>query len=309
MSSRTYQEIPVTTLASGHRLTLPLHRLVGAQAGPTLGITALVHGDEPLPLAALKKFLDEIDLANLKGTLLVMPVANPLAYEAQSRHTPHDGINLNRYFPGAPDGYVTEQIASTIVTQFLPQVQFLIDLHSGGTYPVVDYAYLSKLRPAMSFAFGTHLLYDGPGYRGTLSGTAEEQKIPAVVVELGGGSYAADSPYIQSGVRGIYNVMKHLGMWDGEPQVPTKQTVVKQMAVVHPHVGGMLYPEIGLDQLGKIIPGGTILGRVYSPYTFEEIEALKAPFERNYMILLRGMIARVNPGDFAYMCANADIAK
>ncbi len=308
MSSRTYEEIPVTTMASGFRVTLPLHRLVGAQAGPTLGITALVHGDEPLPLSALKKFLSEIDLAKLKGTLLVMPVANPLAYEAQSRHTPHDGINLNRYFPGAPDGYVSEQIANTIVTKFLPQVQFLIDLHSGGVHPVVDYAYLSKIRPEMSYAFGTNLLYDGPGYRGTLSGTAEEQKIPAVVVELGGGSYDATSHYIQSGVRGIYNGMKYLGMWDGAPEVPAKQTVVKQMGVIHPHVGGVLYPETGLDQLGKIIPGGTVLGRVYSPYTFEEIEVLKAPFERNYTILLRGMIARVNPGDFAYMCANADTA-
>lgn len=307
MSSRQYEEIPVTTLASGQRLTLPLHRLTGAQAGPTLGITALVHGDEPLPLAALRKFVGEIDLARLKGTLLVIPVANPLAYEGQSRHTPHDGINLNRYFPGLADGYVTEQIANAIVTKFLPQVQFLIDLHSGGTYPVVDYAYLSKIRPEMSFAFGTNLLYDGPGYRGTLSGTAEEQKIPTVVVELGGGSYASDSHYIQSGVRGIYNVMKHLGMWDSTPEVPTKQTVVKQMAVIHPHVGGVLYPETGLDQLGKIVPGGTVLGRVYSPYTFEEIEVLQAPFERNYTILLRGMIARVNPGDFAYMCANADV--
>jgi predicted deacylase len=307
MSSRHYEEIPVTTLASGHRVTLPLHRLTGDQPGPTLGITALVHGDEPLPLAALRAFFSEIDLARLKGTLLIMPVANPLAYEGQTRHSPVDGINLNRYFPGAPDGYVTEQIANAIVTKFLPQVQFLIDLHSGGTYPVVDYVYLSKIRPAMSFAFGDSLLYDGPGYRGTLSGMSEEQNIPTVVVELGGGSYAADDHYVRHGVRGIFNVMKHLGMWEGVPEVPSVQTVVKQMGVIHPRVGGVLYPEIGLDQLGKIIPGGTVLGRIYSPYTFEEIEVLRAPFARNYTILLRGMIARVNPGDFAYMCANADV--
>jgi predicted deacylase len=236
-----------------------------------------------------------------------MPVANPLAYEGQTRHSPLDGINLNRYFPGAPDGYVTEQIANAIVTKFLPQVQFLIDLHSGGTYPVVDYVYLSKIRPAMSFAFGNSLIYDGPGYRGTLSGLSEEQNIPTVVVELGGGNFSADDHYVRHGVRGIYNVMKHLGMWDGVPEVPATQTVVKQMGVVHPRVGGMLYPEIGLDQLGKIIPGETVLGRIYSPFTFEEIEVLKAPFARNYTILLRGMIARVNPGDFAYMCANADV--
>ncbi len=307
MSSQHYEEIPVTTLASGHRLTLPLHRVVGDQPGPTLGMLALIHGDEPLPNAVLRRVLSEVDPSKLKGTLLVMPVANPLAYEGQTRHTPLDGINMNRYFPGAPDGYVTEQLAHTIVTKFLPQVQYIIDFHSGGTYPTVDYVYLSKVRPEMSFAFGSHLLYSGPGYKGTLSGVSEEKNIPTVVVEIGGGGLL-DGTYIERGVRGAFNVMKYLKMLDGTPQVPEKQTIVKEMGVIHPHVGGVLHPEIPLEQLGKIVSGGTILGRVISPYNFEELEVLKTPFARNYLILARGTIARVNPGDFAYMCANADVA-
>lgn len=307
MSSRFYEEIPVTTMASGHRLTLPLHRLVGDRPGPTLGMLALIHGDEPLPNAVLRRVIAEVDLSKLSGSLLIMPVANPLAYEGQTRHTPIDGINLNRYFPGAPDGYVTEQIAYTLVDKFLPQVQYLIDFHSGGTYPTVDYVYLSKVQPEMSHAFGSNLLYAGPGYRGTFSGVSEEKKIPTVVVEIGGGGLL-DATYIERGVRGAFNVMKHLKMLDGAPDVPAKQTVVKELAVIHPHLGGVLYPEISLDQLGKIVPSGTLLGRVVSPYNFEELEVLKAPFPRNYMILARGTIARVNPGDYAYMCANADIA-
>ncbi len=306
MGARQYEEIPVTTMASGHRVVLPIHRLTGDRPGPTLGMLALIHGDEPLPNAVLRRLLSELDLTALSGTLLVMPVANPYAFEALSRFTPHDGINLNRYFPGAPDGYVTEQIAHTIVSQFLPQVQYLIDLHSGGIFPTVDYVYLSKLRPEMSLAFGSRLLYSGPGYRGTLSGTAEEKGIPTVVVEIGGGSLL-DRVYIERGVAGACNIMKHLGMLDGVPQVPDTQTVVKEMAVLHPHVGGVLYPEIPLDQLGQVVTGGTVLGRIQSPYNFEELEVLKAPFARNYMILARGAIARVNPGDFAYMCANADV--
>lgn len=307
MSSRHYEEIPVTTMASGHRLTLPLHRLVGDKPGPTLGMLALIHGDEPLPNAVLRRVVAEVDLAKLNGSLLIMPVANPLAYEGQTRHSPIDGINLNRYFPGAPDGYATEQIAYTLVDKFLPQVQYIIDFHSGGTYPTVDYVYLSKVQPEMSHAFGSHLLYAGPGYRGTFSGTAEEKNIPTVVVEIGGG-HLLDTTYIERGVRGAFNVMKHLKMIEGAPEVPAKQTVVKEMAVIHPHLGGVLYPEIPLDQLGTIVPGGTLLGRVISPYNFEELEVLKAPFARNYMILARGLIARVNPGDYAYMCANADVA-
>jgi uncharacterized protein len=307
MSSRTFEEIPVTTMASGHRVALPVHRLVGDQPGPTLGMVGLVHGDEPLPNAILRRFLTEIDTTKLKGTLLVMPVANPYAWEALSRFTPHDGINLNRYFPGAADGYVTEQIANAIVTKFLPQVQYLMDWHSGGVLPTVDYVYLSKIDPQLSHAFGSKLLYQGPGYRGTLSGVAEEKGIPTLVVEIGGGSFL-DKPFIERGLQGAYNVLKYLKMWDGSPEIKVEQTVVKEMGVVHPHIGGVLYPEVGLDQLGQIVPGGTVLGRIVSPFDWKELEVLQAPFARNFMILSRGAIARVNPGDFAYMCANADVA-
>ena len=307
MVSRKYEEIPVTTLANGQRITLPLHRITGSQPGPTLGMVALIHGDEPMPNAILRRVAQEVDPNKLKGTLLILPVANPLAYEGQTRHTPLDGINLNRYFPGLPDGYITEQIAHTIVTQFLPQVQYIIDFHSGGIYPTVDYVYLSKVLPELSLAFGSQLLFTGGGFRGTFSGTAEEKNVATVVVEIGGGG-VLDKPYIERGVQGAFNVMKYLKMIDGTPIVPANQTIFKELTYLHPKTAGALYPELPLDQLGEIVPGGTVLGRVVSPYTFEELEVLKAPHKRNYMILARGFIARVNPGDFAYMCANADIA-
>lgn len=307
MSSKQYEEIPVTTLASGYRLALPIHRVTGAAPGPTLGLIALIHGDEPLPNVILQRVLHELDPAQLKGTVLIMPVANPLAYEALTRNTPLDMTNLNRIFPGSPGGWLTEQIAHVITTEFVPQLDYLIDMHSGGTFPTVDYVYLSKLEPELSFAFGFELLYDGPGYEGTLSSVTESQNIPTVVTEIGGGSLV-DAIYLERGIRGTMNIMKHVGMLEGEPELPAQQTVVKEMAVIRPRTGGVLYPGVTLDQLGQIVPGGTILGRVVSPYTFEELEVITAPFETNFMILLRGAITRVNPGDYAYMVANADVA-
>jgi predicted deacylase len=105
------------------------------------------------------------------------------------------------------------------------------------------------------------------------------------------------------------NVLKQLGMIDGEIVRPPQQTIVSEMAVIRPRVGGMLYPEIGLDQLGKEVRGGTLLGRVLSPYTFETLEEIRAPFDLGYMILLRGGMMRVNPGDYGYMVANAQTAR
>ena len=307
MGTKQYEQIPVTTLASGYHLTLPIHRITGAEPGPTLGLLALIHGDEPLPNVIMQRVLAELDPAGLRGTVLMMPVANPLAYEALTRNTPLDMTNMNRIFPGSPTGLLTELIAHTITTEFVPQLDYLVDMHSGGTFPTVDYVYLSKVDPQLAFAFGFDILYDGPGYEGTLSNVTEGQNIATVVAEIGGGSLL-DATYIERGLRGVFNTMKYLKMLDGEPVTPEMQTVVQDMAVILPRTGGVLYPGVQLDQLGQIVPEGTVLGRIISPYTFEELEVITAPFARNLMILLRGAITRVNPGDYAYMVANADTA-
>jgi hypothetical protein len=97
-------------------------------------------------------------------------------------------------------------------------------------------------------------------------------------------------------------------MLEGPVERPASQTVVTEMAVIRPRVGGVLYPEVGLDCLGRQVAGGTLLGRVVSPYTFETLEEIRQPFERGYMILLRGALTRVNPGDYAYMVGNAATA-
>ena len=124
-------------------------------------------------------------------------------------------------------------------------------------------------------------------YQGTFAVPAREKGIPFFTAELGGGSFL-DTHYIEHGVRGVTNVLKQLDMLDGDVVRPPRQTIVTEMAVIRPRVGGVLYPEIGLDQLGQEVAGGTLLGRVVSPYTFETLEEIRSPFERGYMILLRG---------------------
>ena len=108
-----------------------------------------------------------------------MPVANPLAIEAQTRNTPHDMVNLNRVFPGDPGGWLTDQLASVITRKYLPQVEFLVDLHCGGAQPTVDYAYIQN-DEAMSRAFGFPVLYRPPHpYEGTLTEAAVPMGISA----------------------------------------------------------------------------------------------------------------------------------
>jgi predicted deacylase len=303
-----YEKIPVTTLASGHELFIPLHRLEGRAPGPTLGLSALVHGDEPLTNEVVRRVLTSIDPSELRGTILAIPVVNSLAFESLSRHTPIDMLDLNRNFPGSPSGWLSEQIAHVLSTRFVPELDVHLDLHTGGIFPTVDYVYIFDRSRELSMAFGSRFLFEpAQPYQGTFAVPARAKGIPFFTAELGGGSFL-DGHYLDHGVRGVMNVLKQLNMIDGEVVRPPVQTIVTEMAVVRPRMGGVLYPEIRLDQLGQEVRGGTLLGRVMSPYTFETLEEIRAPFERGYMILLRGGMMRVNPGDYGYMVANADTA-
>ncbi|TME39622.1 MAG: succinate dehydrogenase [Chloroflexi bacterium] len=305
----TFEKIPVTTLASGFELFIPLHRLVGRTSGPTLGLSAVVHGDEPLTNEIVRQVLLRIDPAELRGTLLAVPIVNPLAFESLTRHTPIDMLDLNRNFPGAPSGWLSEQTAHILGTKFVSQLDVHVDLHTGGVFPTVDYVYIFDRSRELSKAFGSSFLFEpSQPYPGTFAIPAREKGIPFFTAEVGGGSFL-DAHYIEHGVRGVINVMKQLGMLDGDVVRPPRQTIVTEMAVIRPRFGGMLYPEVGLDQLGKEVRGGTLLGRVLSPYTFETLEEIRAPFERGYMILLRGGMMRVHPGDYGYMVANAETAR
>src|SRR5205814_7984775 len=126
--STHYEQIPVTVLASGRELFIPLHRLEGRSPGPTLGLTAVVHGDEPLTNEVIRQVLIRVEPANLRGTILAVPVVNALAFESLTRHTPLDQLDLNRNFPGAPSGWLSEQIAHVLSTRFVSQVDAHVDL-------------------------------------------------------------------------------------------------------------------------------------------------------------------------------------
>lgn len=308
MPTRTFHTVPVATLANGHRVTIPVHTVSGDAPGPRLGLISGVHGDEPLAVETLRRIVDlATRSADFKGEITAVPVANPYALMALERNTPLDGMNLNRIFPGAPVGSITQQIAHALLGIFVGRVDSLIDFHSGGNFACVDYAYIHDDGAELSKAYGTKLLYRGPGYPGSFTMTVREHGIPAVVSELGGGSQRI-AHYLQQGVRGATNVMRHLGMLDGPVHKTEGQLVVDELTIVAPRHGGILLSDINTDRLGDEVPGGTVLGRVLNPHTFEELEVLTAPFEQNIMVLTRAEYTNVSPGDYGFMIANAATA-
>jgi uncharacterized protein len=305
----TIERIPVRTLVSGGELALTIHTFAGDQ-GPTVGVSAAIHGDEPISVEIVRRlaaYLERPDVS-LRGSLRLLPVANPLAYESGTRHTLTDHLNLNRLFPGDPDGWLSEQLAAKISSTFLPGLDAYIDLHAGGAYPVVDYVYLSNA-PHLSRAFGSRLLFKpGSPYAGTSASVAEVRGIPSVTVELGGGLYA-DEDYARRGLDGVLNILRTLEVLPG-PAIPApEQVLMHELAILRPHAGGILVPEVHVADLTTEVPGGTLLGRIYSPYTFEELETVTAPFEPSLLVLLRDNVAPIQPGAYMYMIGNGASAE
>ncbi|MBI4278629.1 MAG: succinylglutamate desuccinylase/aspartoacylase family protein [Armatimonadetes bacterium] len=303
--------IPVCTLASGAPLRLAVHCVDGARDGPSLGVVTALHGDEIVGIEIVRRVVERVDPRALRGRLRLVPVANPLAFETLTRNTPLqvEGGNLNRVFPGTAGGDPAHLMAQALAEHYLPQITHLVDIHNGGTHPIVDYC-ISLGDLAMTRAFGQTVIKDmgemGRSY--TLAGTAIQQGRPAMIVEVGGG-YFRDEHYAQMGARGVFNVMKHLGMVDGTPELPARQHVVDEVASIRPRHGGLLYPAIPVETLGQRIAGGTLLGRVVSPYTFEVLEELRTPFADGIVVLLRPAVSRVNPGDYAFMVADLEGAR
>ena len=293
--------IDVGMLSGGLPMRVAVHEIRGARPGPTVGIVAGIHGDEIAPVEAIRRLVTELDLGELAGRLVVVPVANPLAFASHTRHTAQDMQNMNRVFPGDPEGWLTEQLAHRLVHEIVPELDALIDMHAGGAMPTVDYVYIIN-DEGLSASCDTRMLYRGPGYAGTFSNVAAERGVRTVVTELGGG-IAADGEYVERNLRSLRNALRYLDVLPGEVVDYGPQTVIDELQVIRPHAGGLLVPEVSATQLGQSVSQGSLLGSVYNPQTFELLEEIRAPFDPTILILTRHAVTRTELGDYAFMVA------
>jgi predicted deacylase len=298
--------VPVAAISNGHRFELIVHRIAGTATGPTLGVIGGIHGDEPLGVETVRQFLAGLERDDFRGEVIAIPLANPYAFQSLTRNTPLDMTNLNRVFPGDPDGVLTEQLARVIVEQLVPHCDVLIDFHSGGNLATVDYVYMHDDGP-LSRVFGCEILFQSPSFDGTLGDYARSQGVRVVVSELGGGQQLNDH-YIAKGVRGARNVMKSLDMLDGEPELPGRQIVVTNMAYMRPHQGGIMLSNVTASQLGGEVPRGFELATIIDPATFEALEVLDAPFDPSLLVLVREPLTKVDPGDYGFIIADGSSA-
>src|SRR5437667_11257281 len=125
----------------------PITSVRGAQSGPTLALLAGTHGSEVAPIVALQRVRATIDPAVLRGTVLIVHVANMPSFLGRTvYYSPIDGKNLNRVYPGKADGTVSERIAYAITNQIIERADYLVDIHGGdGNESLRPYSYWSPL--------------------------------------------------------------------------------------------------------------------------------------------------------------------
>ncbi|HRN29159.1 MAG TPA: succinylglutamate desuccinylase/aspartoacylase family protein [Terrimesophilobacter sp.] len=322
MPKATFEWLPVTTRSSGEKLSIALHTLEGTTAGPTLGLFSTSHGDEAYAVLVIREVLKRVDPTKLKGKILAMPLGNPIAFESFTRTTGQgmntDMNNMNRVFPGDAGGWLTQQMAHTISSRFVANIDYLLDFHCGGVESGIDYVLTHaggndthEQSRHLSRVYGTEILFEHAKavHSGTLTDLAIERGKPSVVVEVGGSVSANDPTYLEKCVQGVFNVMIELGMWQGQKVLPKKQYLMRRRVLVRPTNGGMFQPEVHMDRLGKAVKGGTVLARVFNAQTFEELDVFTAPYDETIMIMMRGLLSRVNPGDYAYILGDFSSAE
>lgn len=288
---RDHVRIPVTRLASGGDLALSLHVATGAKPGPTLGILTTVHGDETLPLMAVRELLASLDLSTLAGRVAAIPVGNPVAVSAFSRQTPeqHGKTDLHEVFPGNCEGNVTQRLAYTISTHLLDHVDALIDIHCGGlggrlqnrtdldAFAAPD-VYERSL--ALCKACNTPFIHSN-NLAGTAARYCNGKNIPTANPEIGGVYLGpdADREYMGQLVGGLRSVMAAMDMIDGISGETKKQLLfpVKSRFEVNPSVGGYLRSSFEKpSDLGKRVEKGTKLGEMIDIHSLEIVEELRA---------------------------------
>lgn len=276
--------IPVTTLAGGTALDIPVVIVNGVNAGPVFWVNGAIHGDEPEGPLACQIALAEVDPAQLSGTLVMCPVVNVPAFEAAQRGNPADtfSYDMNRIYPGRENGYLSERVAAAHAAAMGPLADFEISIHSGGAHSFLDKSMFIDESPE-SVELGTAM---GPGwgcimsnFNPTGSPMAYLKKLGKVgiTVELGGRSATSPEAFARIGrelANSILNILRHYKMYPGQAEYPSPRYKGQQEALLAP-ASGIFVPEPGVAFLTMMKKGdriariksifGDVLGEIVAP--------------------------------------------
>ena len=263
----------------------PYIAIAGLMAGPTVLITAGIHAAEYTGIEAAIRLGRKISPESVRGTILVIPLLNrPGFYERSIYVNPEDNDNLNRLFPGKPDGTWGERFAHRLLTEIITKCDNAIDLHAGDLIedlvPFVIYretgnALLDGRIEAMANAYGARwAVKSAPtGERpGTLMAVAAQNGVAAMLAESGGRGQLIEEDVARH-VTGVTNILRTIGAISGRPENVAAPTVVRSFEWLRSPVEGIFHCHVRVDQMVK---ARELVGEM-TDLVGEPIAALTAP--------------------------------
>lgn len=220
-------ELPITRLITGPDVSLPVRVVHGREDGPTVWLSAAVHGDEINGTEVISKVLSTLEPRTFRGTLLAVPVVNVLGFMTGDRYLP-DRRDLNRSFPGSARGSLASRIAHLFMAEVVSKCDVGIDLHTGAdrrtNLPQVRANLEDPRTLELATAFGAPVMLHAKLRDGSLRQAALQEGATVLLYE-GGEAGRFDDWAIDAGVEGVRRVLEHLGMRDTSVPPPAAAPV------------------------------------------------------------------------------------
>lgn len=298
---RCVVEIPVAPTYTQDELSISVQVIRGQKPGPTLFVCAALHGDEINGIEIIRRVVKQIDVKRLSGTLLAIPIVNVYGMITHSRYLP-DGRDLNRSFPGSAGGSLSARVADTFMQQIVSLCSHGIDLHTGGrhrsNFPQIRAELDDPVIAGMTEAFGAPIIIDSKVRDGSLRACATEMGVPVILYESCE-ALRFDEVYIRAGEKGVFNVMRHLGMLRARKAKSASKTPIISRSTQWMRAPGSGVHRV-LVSLGAMVDKGQLLGVIADPLGEDEVP-VESPCTG--MIIGRSNLPLVYEGDALFHIA------
>jgi hypothetical protein len=297
---RQLVDLPISKLSNHAPVTLPVHVLHGSRPGPTMFVSAAIHGDELNGVEIIRRLLRTLDPQSIGGTLLCVPVVNVFGFISRSRYLP-DRRDLNRSFPGSAGGSLAARLAHLFLTEIVKRSQIGIDLHTAAIHrinlPQIRCVFRKRPRcQELGTAFGADVMLESPERPGSLREAARAVGVDVLSYE-GGEGLRFDEFAIRAGVEGITGVMLQVGMLELAEDVEVaagdrrSPVLINASSWVRAPEGGVFRTT---KRIGDAVSVDEVVGHVANPY--EDI-AVEVRSSRRGIIIGRTTLPIVNMGD------------
>lgn len=277
--------IPVTSTLGGGNLGIPVIVLNGRKPGPCVWVDGAIHGDEPEGPLACYFLAQEINVAELAGTLVLIPIMNVGAYEAAQRGNPLDTFtyDMNRIYPGRPDGYLSERIVHAHKEWMIEVADYELSIHSGGNHSYLSATIfatedVASQDLARAMGKGWKLVLKAISPKGNPMSVMAKAGKAGITVELGGRSATSPKAFNQVGrilADAVLNALKHYDMLPGEAKYEEGSRYTGVQHALLASVSGTFVAEPQIEFQKNMSKGdkiatiygiyGDVLGELFAP--------------------------------------------